>query len=152
MTIQRLLLFCGLLATVLLVAGCGGATTTSASVALPTAVPAPTAERTAEQRIERGVMVYNKHYCGACHQLPNSESVAVFGPTFTGVASTAEQRISDPNYAGTATTAEGYLRESILAPKAYVVSEFKGTNMPMPIFKLTESELNDLVQMLLLQK
>ena len=53
------------------------------------------------------------------------------------IVETAAERLADPRYAGTADNAEGYLRESLVAPGAYVVKGFgkKGTNdteSPMP--------------------
>ena len=50
---------------------------------------------------------------------------------------TAAERLKDPRYAGEAKDTEAYLRESLVAPDAYVVSGFgkKGTNdteSPMP--------------------
>jgi nitric oxide reductase subunit C len=43
------------------------------------------------------------------------------GPTLAGVAMRAEQVIQSPQYKGEAKDAEGYIRESIRLPSAYVV-------------------------------
>jgi len=57
--------------------------------------------------------------CSACHS--TSPGVNMAGPSLAGVAARAEDIINSPDYAGEATDAEGYIRESIAHPSAYLV-------------------------------
>ena len=151
---RSLLLLCctGCLLAVL-VAGCSsGASNSVAAAAAPTTPPTATIPLNRQDRIAAGLKVYNAHYCTTCHSLDADDAHSQFGPTHNHIATTAAQRIHDPNYHGTAKTAEEYIRESIVNPKAYIVSGFENTNMPMPTFKLRKDEVNALVQMLMLQK
>jgi nitric oxide reductase subunit C len=43
------------------------------------------------------------------------------GPSLGGIGSRAAERLADPGYDGSARSAEDYLRESIVAPSAFVV-------------------------------
>ena len=58
--------------------------------------------------------------CFACHS--TTTGVKLVGPSLAGIGATAAQRIADPDYHGTATDAESYIRESIVAPNAYVLA------------------------------
>ena len=100
--------------------------------------------------IARGVEIYKSQYCGVCHELSTAGSVGRSGPTHERVGAIASQRILDPSYTGTATTAEEYLRESIVAPTAYLVSGYEQTRYRMPAYtNLDEPEIEALVQMLI---
>lgn len=57
--------------------------------------------------------------CASCHS--TEPDVTMAGPTMAGLATRAAEVINSPKYAGTATTIEEYIRESIIAPSAYVV-------------------------------
>ncbi|HET9983094.1 MAG TPA: c-type cytochrome [Longimicrobiales bacterium] len=57
--------------------------------------------------------------CFACHS--TAPGVNLVGPSLANAATTAAQRVKSPDYHGQAKDAEGYLRESILDPNAYVV-------------------------------
>ncbi|MFO7586518.1 MAG: c-type cytochrome [Gemmatimonadota bacterium] len=57
--------------------------------------------------------------CYTCHSL--ALDVVLAGPSLAGMAGTAARRVEDPAYGGDATDAASYVRESILAPDAYVV-------------------------------
>lgn len=57
--------------------------------------------------------------CTACHS--TTSGVSMVGPSLAGVASRAESIINSPDYTGEATDAEGYIRESIALPSAYLV-------------------------------
>ena len=57
--------------------------------------------------------------CVACHSV--AEGVNMAGPSLAGIATLAKQRIEASEYTGQAKDAEGYLREAILNPSAYVV-------------------------------
>ena len=146
---------CGL--AFLLAYAVAGCTPTANHTAIAAAV-APTAQAqliigaTAAERTTRGLSVYSAHYCGACHQLSAANSNATFAPSFDGLGSRALERTHAAGYTGTAKTAEDYIRESIRTPQLYIVDGYKATTMPMPTFKLTDQEIEDLVQMLLQQK
>ncbi|HJW25581.1 MAG TPA: c-type cytochrome [Rhodocyclaceae bacterium] len=57
--------------------------------------------------------------CSACHSI--SPGVNLVGPTLANMGTRAAQAIKDPNYHGSAKDVEGYIRESIVNPNAYVV-------------------------------
>jgi nitric oxide reductase subunit C len=70
--------------------------------------------------VSRGKAVFDGiGACASCHSL--TEGTVLVGPSLEGVASRAAERIAAADYAGSATDAAGYLRESLLAPSAYVV-------------------------------
>jgi nitric oxide reductase subunit C len=56
--------------------------------------------------------------CFSCHS--TSPGIILAGPSVAGVATRAREIIQDPNYRGAATTPEGFVRESILQPSAYI--------------------------------
>ena len=58
--------------------------------------------------------------CFACHS--TSAGVNLVGPSLAGIAATGAARIKDADYKGKATDVEGYIRESILEPNAYLVA------------------------------
>ena len=58
--------------------------------------------------------------CAACHSI--APNVNIVGPSLAGIASTAATRIRGADYHGQAKDAAGYIRESILAPNAHVLS------------------------------
>lgn len=57
--------------------------------------------------------------CAVCHS--TTPGVNMVGPSLAGVAERAERTIASPEYTGSATDAEGYIRESIMHPSAYLV-------------------------------
>lgn len=58
--------------------------------------------------------------CNACHSLTPGANMA--GPSLAGVATRAQQVITSPNYKGKAKDVQGYIRESIAQPSAYIVA------------------------------
>ena len=58
--------------------------------------------------------------CFACHS--TAPGVNLVGPSLAGISATAAARIKDDDYEGKATDAEGYIRESIVEPNAYLVT------------------------------
>jgi nitric oxide reductase subunit C len=116
-------------------------------------VPDPTNSAATSAQVERGFKVYKEQFCGLCHQLDAAGSGGKFGPPHNGLGTRAEQRIEEAQYAGTATTAAGYIHESIVNPKAYVVAGYESTPHQMPAYgHLSEADIDVLVQMLLQQK
>jgi hypothetical protein len=102
--------------------------------------------------IEKGIQVYKAAFCGACHTLDVVGAKGIFAPTHNGMATTAAARIADPQYSGEATTAAEYLRESILAPAAYIVPDYAATRHPMPAYThLPAADVDALVYLLLAQ-
>lgn len=57
--------------------------------------------------------------CNACHSVAPAVNMA--GPSLSGVSTRAAQLIGTAQYTGKAKDAEGYIRESIVEPSAYVV-------------------------------
>jgi mono/diheme cytochrome c family protein len=128
---------------------------TIASSPTPTGPLAATAgaEVVSPALIERGLQVYQQSYCGLCHQLDAAHTAGQFGPTHNHMGTTAALRIQDATYTGMARTAAEYIRESIVSPQAHIVAGYEHSQYHMPAFaKLSEADLNALVQMLLQQK
>ena len=57
--------------------------------------------------------------CFSCHSL--QEGIVLVGPSLAGIASRAATLVASPDYRGSAKTPVDYIRESIVAPHAYVV-------------------------------
>jgi len=80
-------------------------------------------------------------------------STRTYAPTHNHLRATAEQRIRAANYTGQATTAAGYIRESIVDPKVYVVDGYQQVRFGMASFAhLSEREVKALVHFLLQQE
>ncbi len=95
---------------------------------------------------------HGKGSCSLCHR-PDYSGRA---PASGGIALRAEERVKETDYrdhgilgtGGKATTAEGYLRESMVEPSAYVVKGYgvKGTDdmkSPMPVVTRPPVGLSD---------
>lgn len=86
-----------------------------------------------------------KGTCTLCHnKLGRAPDLLAFNAVEVSM-----ERLADPSYQGSAADAEGYLRESIVAPHAYVVAGFgkKGTNdteSPMPAMDQPPAQLSQL--------
>lgn len=91
----------------------------------PTA-PAPTAlPATVEPVAASGspAAAFQKGGCFACHVIPGAPTSGTLGPDLSTIVDVAQTRLADPGYTGSATTAEAYIRESILAPEAFLVAD-----------------------------
>ena len=71
--------------------------------------------------VARGQALFNAPNpgCFACHSV--SPGVNLAGPSLSGVAGRAEQRIKDGTYKGEAKDGASYIRESIVNPHAFLV-------------------------------
>ncbi|MEP0546916.1 MAG: c-type cytochrome [Rhodothermales bacterium] len=93
--------------------------------------------------------------CMACHS--TQPGVTLAGPSVAGLGTRAAERVADPGYAGDATDAEGYVRESVLHPSAYLVPGANFSTGPggvslMPTdygTRLDESQIGHLVAYLM---
>lgn len=95
--------------------------------------------------IEAGRFLMARYGCVACHTLADAGAVGVIGPPLDGIGETAATRVPGLD-------AEGYVRESILRPSAFVVPGFQDGLMP-PNFgtRISVQELDILVNYLLAQ-
>ena len=120
---------------------------------IPTPTPAATPEALDEALAALGREVFLANYCGTCHTLAAAESRGVFGPSHDHLATTALERIADPDYGGAATTPEEYIRESIVDPAAYAAPNDSFARQPMPPYAyLSATDLEALVYFLLQQE
>ena len=90
-----------------------------------------------------GRLVYQRFGCVACHA-SEPGAVSRLGPNFHGLYGSDR---TFNNGLVRVTADEAYLRESILAPSAKVVSGFNRTGMGMPSFSgvLTEAQIDSLI-------
>jgi mono/diheme cytochrome c family protein len=127
-------------------------------VATATASPQPTSsagevgDPVSDRTVEEGIRIYRAQYCGTCHALAAANTRGAFGPAHDQMGTVAAQRIRDPGYTGEATTAAGYILESLVDPRIYLVEEYRMTAHHMPAYThLSEDQLDALVQLLLHQ-
>lgn len=92
----------------------GGSLRGAETVAEPTAAAS-------DDPIAQGELVFRQTppACFACHS--TSPGVALAGPSLAGLATRAAALVDSAHYTGSATDAEGYIRESIVNPHAYLV-------------------------------
>lgn len=122
------------------------------SLALPAVATAQSAEPFDDALYRRGVEVYLANHCGGCHRLAAAETAGFFGPNHEAMGLIAAARIEDTHYRGSAVDAAGYLRESILDPRAYLVPGFALTPHRMPAYTtLDPADIEALVHLLLHQ-
>ena len=82
--------------------------------------PAPTAAATGPVALGQALFHQSPPGCFACHS--TDRGVNLVGPSLADIGATAATRIQDPGYKGKATDAEGYLRESVRDPNAFVLT------------------------------
>ncbi len=127
------------------------------ATATPTPTPrppvTPPAEGTVDNTLaEAGKAIYLKQYCGVCHTLAAAGTKGAFGPSHEQIGTNAAARIQADTYSGQATDTAGYLRESIVEPRAFLAPG-SSPNHPMPPYtNLTAEEVDALVYFLLQQK
>jgi cytochrome c551/c552 len=79
--------------------------------------------------------------CTTCHSL--EAGVTLVGPSLANIGNEAGSRVSGQS-------AEDYLRESVVAPNAYLVEGFGANLMPQEYgTQLSEQQINDLVAYML---
>ena len=67
---------------------------------------------------------FQKGGCAACHTIPGVPgAVGQIGPDLTNIGLTADERITAEGYSGSADSAQGYLREALETPNAFIVSD-----------------------------
>jgi nitric oxide reductase subunit C len=94
--------------------------------------------------------------CFTCHS--TVAGVNLVGPSLAGVAQRATTSIASPDYHGSATDAAAYIRESIVAPGAYLVpgSNYSSNGvsmMPQGLAQsITSAELDGLIAYLMTLK
>ena len=89
-----------------------------------------------------GAQIYTAAGCGGCHQLSKAGTTGNIGPSLNQLASAAGQR--EPGK-----SASEYTHESIVDPDAVTVSGYNAGVMPSYEGKLTEKQLDALVEYLL---
>ena len=92
---------------------------------------------------EEGRKLYQRYGCSACHTAEDT-SVSRLGPTFKGLYGSTRSFLKG---VVTVTADEVYLRESILAPAAKIVSGYERTGMGMPSFAgvLTDAQIESVI-------
>ena len=95
--------------------------------------------------VARGRVVYDERGCGACHII-TGVSEGIVGPNLNNIGEVAATRQEG-------VSASDYIRQSILAPNAYIVEGYSENLMPQNFRDLiSDPELNDLIEFLLAQK
>lgn len=124
----------------------------------PTATPAPAGEAEAtptvsQEVLTRGEEIFQSQGCGACHAIEGVAQGQV-GPSLNDMGARADELAQEAGVADGAT----YVRESIVAPNAYISPECptgpctEPSAMPANFDQaLSEEQLDTLVQYLLAQ-
>jgi cytochrome c oxidase subunit 2 len=95
--------------------------------------------------VEAGRLIFNRYGCVACHSLDDAGATGTVGPELNGIGERAATRVEGMD-------AEGYIRQSIVEPGAYVVDGFDDGLMPRDFGeRMTDAELNAIVNYLLMQ-
>jgi nitric oxide reductase subunit C len=114
-------------------------------------LPGVETSATAQGPAARGQAIFNgRGACSTCHAVAGD--TVLVGPSLAQVAVRAGERVTDPAYTGKAKDAQGYLRESILDPSAFLVP---GDRFSTPVHtslmpgsystQLTGEQVDDLV-------
>lgn len=99
---------------------------------------------------ERAVELYRDQGCGTCHAFAAAATTGSFAPPHDGMALVAAARIQESGYDGEATDAAGYVRESIVAPGAFLVDGYARSYHRMPAYSfLADDEVDALVHLLM---
>ena len=88
-----------------------------------------------------GDNIFRTKGCVGCHTAHNQVSQTNVGPNLSDLADRAEDRVDE-------LSADEYVRQSILAPQAYIVEGFEST-VAMPALRLNGDEVDALVVFLL---
>jgi hypothetical protein len=103
--------------------------------------------------LTQGRQLYQALACDSCHALDTVGSVRTYAPSHNHLRATAQQRIRAAGYTGQAITAAEYIRESIVAPDAYLVAGYERLRFGMPSYAhLSERDIHALVQFLYAQE
>ena len=89
---------------------------------------------------EGGEQIFTAAGCGACHTLSKANGTGTIGPNLNQLAQSAEQQEGSP---------EDYVLESLVDPDAVVAEGFNSGVMPSYEGRLTEEQLQALVEYLL---
>jgi cytochrome c2 len=89
--------------------------------------------------------------CKTCHSLEPGKTLV--GPSLAGIASQAANYVESKDYTGSAKTVQGFLRESIVSPNAFITPGFSEGEMYQNYGQdLSEQEINDLVAFMMTLK
>lgn len=92
-----------------------------------------------------GRQLYNQYGCNACHKLADANAVGLVGPALDGIGSRAANVVPGQS-------AEEYIRTSIVKPTAFIVPNYQPVMPGDYGQRMSEADLNALVQYLLEQK
>jgi cytochrome c oxidase subunit II len=99
----------------------------------------------AADAIAQGRQLFAQSGCSGCHALKDANAAGQVGPGLDGIGTRAASTVPGQ-------TAEEYIRTSIVKPAEHVVSGYQPIMPATNGTKLSEAELNALVQYLLAQK
>jgi len=135
-------LFLVLIISVLILSSCGSQPS-SPGAGQPAAAPIGNAANGQKLFSEPLIASAGAPGCAACHSVEAGKTIV--GPSLAGIAVEAEKIVQEADYKGAAKTGVAFLRESIVAPNAYVPQGFKPDIMPKTFNRLSGQELDDLV-------
>jgi cytochrome c oxidase subunit 2 len=110
----------------------------------PSVTGTPTASATTDA-VAVGRNLFLAKGCAGCHQISGVSGSNEIGPNLTSLPRQAGERVAGMS-------AEQYVRASILAPSAFVVPGYGGSQSPMPQLPVSDDELDALVAFLLIEK
>lgn len=101
------------------------------------------AEESTEAEDTSGGMIFVREGCGACHVTAGPSSA--LGPSLSGVATAADQRVRSPSYTGRADNAGDYLREATLDHCVDLVPGYDCVEVSDVALRLSIDEIDRLV-------
>jgi len=98
-----------------------------------------------ESAPEQGRLLFMAKGCSGCHTLQGVAETAAVGPNLTTLAEVAGERIPG-------VSASDYIRQSVREPQAFIAPGFEASFVSMPTLKLSDSEVESLVEFLITER
>ena len=94
---------------------------------------------------DQGQRLFLAKGCSGCHTLEGVAETASVGPNLSSLRELAGERI--PGVSG-----PDYVRQSLREPQAFIAPGFEASFVNMPTLKLSDSEVQSLIELLLIER
>lgn len=94
---------------------------------------------------DQGQLLFLAKGCSGCHTLEGVAETASAGPNLTALREVAGERISG-------VSGPDYVRQSLREPQAFIAPGFETSSVDMPTLKLSDSEVQSLIDLLLIER